>query len=81
MNEELKFESIDELYNRLKPAFNSKINELCKKNIKFIQAKDIWDFLSKTKWVNQHNLELCDMVDDIFNFDEKELINFLNQKN
>ena len=79
--DQLRFNSIDELYNRLKPAFIAKINELEKKNIKFVQSKDIWDYLSKTKWVHQHDLELCEMVDDIFNIDEKDLINFMNQKN
>ena len=78
--ETIKFSSIDELYNRLKPAFNTKINELKAKSISFIKARDIWDYLSKNKWSNQHDLELCDMVDDILNVNEAELINFLNNK-
>jgi hypothetical protein len=74
----IKFSSIDELYNRLKPAFTLKINDLKRKNIKFISDKDIWIYLSKTKWSNTENLELCDMVNDILNIDENELISFTN---
>lgn len=70
------FSSIDELYNRLKPAFRLKINELKSKKINFIEDKDIWLYLSKTKWVSENNLELCDMVNDILNINESELINF-----
>ncbi len=74
----IKFSSIDELYNRLKPAFTLKINELKTKNIKFISDKDIWVYLSKTKWSSTTDLELCDMVNDILNIDENELISFVN---
>ncbi len=74
----IKFSSIDELYNRLKPAFTLKINELKAKNIKFISDKDIWIYLSKTKWSSTTDLELCDMVNDILNIDENELISFVN---
>lgn len=76
--EQIKFNSIDELYNRLKPAFRTKLNELKKKNINFVESKDIWNFLSKTKWINRHDLELCDIVTDILNVDEVELINYIN---
>ena len=76
--EQLRFNSVDELFNRLKPAFNTKISELRSKNIKNIEIKDIWDYLSKTKWSKENNLQLCDMVSDILNIDDLELINFIN---
>ena len=78
--ETIKFSSIDELYNRLKPAFNTKINELKAKSINFVKARDIWDYLSKSKWSNQHDLELCDMVNDILMVNEVEIINYINNK-
>jgi len=78
--EEIKFNSIDELYNRLKPAFRTKINDLRKKNISFVEIKDIWNFLTKTKWSTRHDLELFDMVNDILNVDEVLLINYINAK-
>ncbi|MBO4601286.1 MAG: hypothetical protein J5634_03555 [Bacilli bacterium] len=76
--EQIKFSSVDELFNRLKPAFNTKIGELKAKNIKYIEVKDIWDYLSRTKWSRETNLELCDMVSDILNVNENDLLNFIN---
>jgi len=76
--EQLRFSSVDELFNRLKPAFNTKINELKSRGIKYLDIKDMWLFLSKTKWASESNLELCDMVSDILNINETELLNFVN---
>lgn len=76
--EQIKFSSVDELFNRLKPAFNTKLNELKAKGIKFLDIIDMWLFLSKTKWSFESNLELCDMVNDILNVNETELITFVN---
>ena len=76
--EKITFNSIDELYNRLKPAFQLKVNEFKSKNMNFISSKEIWSFLSKTKWAKEQDLELCDMVNDILNVDENKLINFIN---
>ncbi|MBR5662707.1 MAG: hypothetical protein IKX00_03520 [Bacilli bacterium] len=76
--EKITFNSIDELYNRLKPAFRSKLSELKAKKITFITDKDLWTFLSKTKWSKEQDLELCDMVNDILNVNENELINFIH---
>lgn len=76
--EKITFNSIDELYNRLKPAFRLKINELKSKRLTFITDKDLWTFLSKTIWSKQEDLELCDMVNDILNVNESELINYIS---
>ncbi len=76
--EQIKFSSVDELFNRLKPAFNTKLSEFKAKNINFITIKDMWDYLTRNNWSNKVNLELCDMVNDILNVDEAELINFIN---
>lgn len=79
--EKVMFSSIDELYNRLKPAFRIKVDELSKKKYDFITNKDIWNYLSKKKWSLEKNLELYDMVNDILNINEAELINFINKNN
>ena len=78
--DQVKFNSIDELYNRLKPAFKIKIEELERKNILNIENKDLWMYLSKTKWQNKENLELCDMVSDILNLDEYDFLKYINNK-
>lgn len=76
--EQVKFTSVDELYKRLKPAFATKIDELKRKKIFSITEKDIWIYLSKTKWVNQNDLELCDMVSDILDIDEIKFLNYIS---
>lgn len=76
--EKITFNSIEELYNRLKPAFQLKLSELKSKKINFIEIKDLWNYLSKTIWSKEEDLELCDMVNDILNINETELINFIN---
>lgn len=78
--DQVKFNSIDELYNRLKPAFKIKIEELERKNILNIENKDLWMYLSKTKWQSEENLELCDMVSDILNLDEYDFLKYINNK-
>lgn len=76
--DEVKFNSIEELFNRLKPAFSFKINELKRKNITNVTNKDIWNYFSKTKWSKENNLELCDMVNDIVNLDEYDFLKYVN---
>ena len=78
--DKVKFNSIDELYNRLKPAFKIKIEELERKNILNIENKELWMYLSKTKWQSKENLELCDMVSDILNLDEYDFLKYINNK-
>lgn len=62
---EIKFNSLEDLYNRLKPALRSKIKELRKLEKKYIQEIDIFEYLTDTKWENSNNLTLDQMVDDI----------------
>lgn len=77
--DQIKFTSVDELFNRLKPAFNTKLNELKAKKINFVDIKDMWNFLSRTKWSSEHDLDLCDMVNDILAINDADIINFVNQ--
>ena len=81
--EKITFNSVDELYNRLKPAFQLKVNEFKSKNMNFISSKEIWSFLSKTKWSKEKDLELCEksvktpICETKGGYIEK-LINFIN---
>ena len=63
--DDVKFESINELYNRVLPALKSKKKELYRNGIKYISEKDIWLVISKNKWQKQRDLTLADIVDDI----------------
>ncbi len=60
----MDFKTIDELYNRLLPALKIKVTETKK-----LTEKDIWDYLTKTIWINSNDLTLAEMVNDILKCD------------
>lgn len=62
---DLNFKNLDELYNRIKPALYSKVEEIKRNNISYIKEEDIWNYLSINKWKNSESLTLNDMVTDI----------------
>lgn len=76
--DEIKFNSLNELYNRLYPAFNTKKVELERNNIKCREI-DIWNFLKETIWRGSENLSIYDMVNDIMLLDENKLKNYINR--
>ncbi len=73
----IEFESIKDLYERLKPALNTKEKELQRNNIKYIKQEDIWNYLKIEKWKNAKNLLLHEMVDDILNCDNTLLEDYV----
>ena len=75
--EEIKFESLNELFNRLYPAFNTKVCELKKSGINVSEVK-LWNYLKENKWSNSKNLTLYDMVSDILNLSKSD---FEGEKN
>ena len=76
--EEIKFKSLNELYTRLYPAFNTKKNELNNKGIN-VREIDIWNFLKENLWSKTTHLSIYDMVNDILNINEIELKNYINK--
>ena len=77
---DIKFKSLEELYKRLIPAFNVKINDLRRNNIKNIQSEDLWNYLRNKSWNNSTNLSLGEMVNDILNLSDKEIVNYVLSK-
>lgn len=76
--EEFKFKSLNELFNRLYPAFNAKVNEL--KNEKILVTEIIlWNYLKENIWIDSTSLTLYDMVDDIFSLDKEKIIKYLER--
>ncbi len=80
MNGEIKFKSLNDLYERLRPAFRSKIKELKNKNLNYIHEEDIWNYLKEYKWVSSRDLDLGMMVNDIFSIDIKELDQYVRDE-
>lgn len=71
--EEIIFNSLEELYQRILPALKSKKKILAKNGYTAIDEKDIWMYMQEQKWNNQTGLALCDIVDDILNIDNDKL--------
>lgn len=68
-----------DLYKRLLPAINSKINELSKYEIFYVKREDIWNYLKHEKWKDD-NISLAEMVDDILNTDNEKLAKYVKEK-
>lgn len=67
-----EFKSLEELFDRVKPALNTKVFE--GKEFGFqVKEMDIWNYLAQNKWKKANNLMLSDIVDDILNLDLNEL--------
>ena len=77
---EIKFNSLEDLYNRLKPALRSKIKELHKLDKIYIKEIDIFEYLTDTKWENSNNLTLDQMVDDILYVDNYKIDEYVQKK-
>ena len=80
MNSEIKFKSLQELYDRILPALKSRARELHKKGMNYIHEEDIWNYLKTYKWTSSRSLDLGDMVNDIFNIEERELDSFVKNE-
>lgn len=78
--DELKFNSIEELYNRLKPALRSKVKVLRASKITYINEEDIFEYLSNNVWNKTNNLSLDKMVNDILFIDNDKLDEFAQTK-
>ena len=76
--EEFKFKSLNELFNRLYPAFNAKVNELKNENI-LVTEIILWNYLKENIWLDSTSLTLYDMVDDIFSLDKEKIIKYLER--
>ena len=79
-DEEILFNSKQELYERLRPALLTKENELKRSGYDYITEKDIWNYLAEKEWKQAKDLRIDEMVDDIFRIDETLLDAYLKTK-
>ena len=77
---DLEFNSLEELYQRIKPALTAKKSEMLRSGLSYIKEEDIWNYLKEIKWRNSSDLSLFDMVSDILNTDEMLIDAYLKQK-
>ena len=71
---DLKFNNVQELYELLSPALETKKIQLRRNDYLNISKKDIWDYLKDNKWNDISKLTIREMVNDILNIDN-ELLN------
>ncbi len=69
MKNDINFRSLEELYQRIKPALYSKVQELKRLKIDYIKEEDIWNYLTEHDWKERNNLTIADMTSDILNID------------
>lgn len=77
MEEDYKFNNVDELYKRILPALRSKVEELKRSKISYITERDIWSYLSSNVWRKKKDLEFYEIIDSILNVSVIELNNYL----
>ena len=78
--EDIRFNSLEELYNRLIPAMETKVNELKHNGIGYINIDDVWNYLKKNKWNKSKNLSLSDCVDDILKTSDEDYKKYIKDK-
>ena len=77
---DIEFNNVKELYERLKPALNTKITELKRNDLDYIKVEDIWNYLKDSKWSKDNNLLLYQMVDDILNLDDSKIDDYVKEQ-
>ncbi len=77
---DIEFNSLQELYNRLKPVLYSKTEELKRQGLSYINEEDVWNYFREVKWENAKDLNLYQMVSDILNTDNILIDNYLKKK-
>lgn len=77
---DIVFNSLEELYQRIKPALLTKKQEMIRNGFKYIKEEDIWNYLKEIKWKKSKDLSLYDMVNDILNSDDMVIDAYLKEK-
>jgi hypothetical protein len=77
---DIEFKSLEELYQRIKPALITKKIEMHRMGFNYIKEEDIWNYLKEIKWKNSRGLSLHEMVSDILNTDDIVIDSYLKKK-
>lgn len=77
---DLEFNSLEELYKRIKPALTTKKEEMKRNGYVYVKEEDIWNYLKEIKWVNSKNLSLYQMTSDILDTDDLIIDEYLRRK-
>ena len=72
------FSSQEELYDRVKPALKSRVKDLKRIGINYVQDVDVWNYLKNNVWGKKSNLTLGEMINDIMTVGNSELENYVH---
>ena len=75
-----EFASVLDLKAHIKPSLDSTVKELQRKNIKYVDQDDIFEYLRNMVWPLRTNLTLYKIVDDILNTDNSVFCNYVINK-
>ena len=75
-----EFSSVLDLKAHIKPALDSTVRELQRKNINYVSQDDIFEYLRNMVWPLKSNLTLYNIVDDILNTDNEIFSNYVVSK-
>ena len=75
-----EFTSVLDLKAHIIPALDSKVKEMQRKNIKYVNQDDIFEYLRNNVWPLKSNLTLYNIVDDILNTDNKVFCDYVVNK-
>ena len=75
-----EFSSVLDLKAHIKPALDSKVRELQRKNINYVSQDDIFEYLRNMVWPLKSNLTLYNIVYDILNTDNEIFSNYVVSK-
>lgn len=67
------FSSMEELYKRCEPALKSKVKDLTRVGVTYVQKADVWNYLKNNVWCKKNNLTLGELVNDIMTVSNGEL--------
>lgn len=77
---DIAFSSLEQLYQRLKPALSARRQELKRSGYLYATEEDIWNYLKEMKWKSAKDLSLYQMACDIFEVDDRTIDCYLRNK-
>ena len=77
---DLEFSSLKELYERIKPALETKASEMRRLGYSYIKCEDIWNYLKENKWKKASDLALHEMINDVLNTDNVLIDSYFKEK-
>ena len=80
MDEKIEFDSLNDLYERVLPALYSKNKRIYRMGFKYVNEKDIWNYLVDNLWKDKKNLELHELISDIIHCDNYLINNYVMNK-